>query len=108
MRGALEYPGTEREVDSLHSLVPAGVAWLSILGAEMFSWNNEFPSSKQQGDPGRGGPLWHGQHGFCRERRNLWEQRFTELSSSNELDEELRELAAEGAAKMAEAEASGA
>jgi hypothetical protein len=105
MRAALEYPGNDRELEPLETYLPAAVAWVSILGQEIFSWDNEFPSGKREGDPGRGGPLWDGQHGFCKERWNLWKQRFTELSSSNELTKELRELAAEGAIKMGEAEA---
>ena len=105
MRGALEYPGNDREeVEPLKNYLPAAVAWVSIIGPEIFSWDNEFPTGHREGDPGRGGPLWNGQHGFCKERWKLWKQRFVELSSSDELDKELREVAAEGAAKMDEAE----
>ena len=104
MRGALEYPGVDRELEPLETYLPAAVAWVSLLGEEIFSWDNEFPSGEREGDPGRGGPLWDGQHGFCQKRWKLWKQRFIELSLSNELSKELREVATEGATKMSEAE----
>ena len=104
MRGALEAQVNDPEAGPLEAFIPAAVAWVSILGSEIFSWDREIPSGGTKGDPGRRGPLWDGQRGFCKERWNLWRQRFAELSSSSELSEELRELAAEGAAKMGEAE----
>ena len=110
MREALEYPGTQRILKPLDVSLPAVVAWISGLGPEIVLWDNEFASDQRKGDPGRGGDLWHGKHGFCKERWNLWRQRLIELSSSSELSQELRDLAAHGAAKMdgVEAEASGA
>ncbi len=104
MREALESLEFNLEIQLPEALIPAAVAWVSILGPEMYSWDYEFPYGVNLSDRGRGGPLWNGQHGFCKERWTLWKQRFTELSSSSELSEDLRKLAAEGATKMGEAE----
>ena len=104
MREALEYPADTPDRPKPDALIPAALAWLSILGPEIYTWDKEFPSSHAQGDPGKGGPLWGGQHGFCEERWYLWKRRFEEVSSSNDLSEHLRKLATECVAKMTVAE----
>lgn len=106
MRDALETPEIGPGNIPSELSIPAVVAWIAIAGAEIYSWDRDYPPSHKGGDPARGGPLWSGRHGFCKERWNFWKQRFVEISSpSSELSEDLRKLAAEGATKMDEAEA---
>ena len=105
MREALEYPdlyNIDRPQPDV--LIPTALAWLSISGPQIYTWDKEFLISPTKGDRGRGGPLWSGQHGFCKERWELWKRRFGELSSSTELSEDLRKLAGECVAKMKEVE----
>lgn len=107
MRSALETPIDQinMELDPPDVFIPAAAAWVPILGAEMYYWDKEFHYGDVHGDPGGGGPLWNGQHGFCRERWQVWRKRFGELSLSNELNEGLRQLCKEAEARMAEIEA---
>lgn len=105
MREALEYPDLYTDDRSLPDvMIPTALAWLSISGPQIYTWDNAFLISPTKGDRGRGGPLWGGQHGFCRERWKFWKRRFGELSSSTELSEDLRKLANECAATMSDVE----
>lgn len=102
MRSALETPSDQAIREPIEAFIPAAAAWISILGREMYDWDKEFPYGSPYGDPGGGGPLWDGQHGFCKGRWQLWRERFKELSKSDELSNEARETAARAAATMAE------
>ena len=104
MRAALETPVPRTDFDAPDAQIPAAAALVSILGREMYSWDREFPYGGRQGDPGRGGPLWQGQHGPCKERWQLWRRRFGELSRAAELSDELKTIAREAEAQMAEIE----
>ena len=105
MREALEYPDLYNiDRPQPDALIPTALAWLSLSGPQICTWDKEFLISPTKGDRGRGGPLWSGQHGFCKERWKLWKRRFGELSSSIELSEDLRKLAGECVATMTEVE----
>ena len=105
MRPALETPIGQDETQAPDAEIPAAAAWISVLGREMYSWDREFPHGDREGDPGRGGPLWRGQHGPCKERWQLWRRRFGELSRADELSDELRKIAKDAEAQMADIEA---
>lgn len=111
MRELLETPIEEMntEYEPSERNIPAAAAWISILGKEMYSWDKEFPyghvGDLTVGDPGLGGPLWDGQHGFCKGRWQLWRKQFGELSSSDKLTEGLRQMCKEIEARMSEIEA---
>ena len=106
MRELLETPDFGSDHEDLEALLTAAVGWVSIAGPQIYARDYEFPYGGNLGDRGRGGPLWNGKHGFCKERWALWKQRFVELSSpSSGLSESLRNLCSEGAAKMVEVEA---
>ncbi|KAJ5296033.1 hypothetical protein PENANT_c021G02264 [Penicillium antarcticum] len=85
-REALEEPETQK-AGRLDGLIPVAATWIQILGAEIYTWNEDF------GRRGRGGSLWHGKEGFCVERWHLWRERFGEMAKMEELDDGARRAA---------------
>lgn len=107
MRAALESPVHETRAEQpVHAWIPAAAEWVRVMGAQMYQWDREYKSGSIHGAPGRGGPLWDGKHGFCKERWALWRRRFDELAASeeSELDEETRAIARQAATQMAQVE----
>lgn len=104
-REALEE--TSPTSDVLNAYIPAAVAWLEILGADIFGWDNVFASGGRKGAPGRGGPLWEGTHGFCKERWMLWRKRLGEFAVGNENITAEARMAADEACIMMDEIASG-
>jgi hypothetical protein len=108
MRNALEYPLPDsgrapRKVkgqreQSLCS-IPAAVRLVEVIGELMYSWYHEFEHSPLQA-PGGGGPLWSGKHGFCRERWNLWLEKFVVLSCDDGLEGMYRDESGKAAVVM--------
>ncbi|OJJ80713.1 DUF3632 domain-containing protein [Aspergillus glaucus CBS 516.65] len=83
-RTALETPPNQLPVtDPLDAYVPAAVAWIETLGVGIYVWDEEHEHRPLSGVSGKGGPLWKGKHGFCKER-------FGEVAS---MDDELGEEA---------------
>lgn len=60
--------------DTLNKNVPALAQWI-IHADPLLNCEKEYESGELIGGPGRGGDLWKGMHGFCRERWNLWKDR---------------------------------
>ena len=98
LRETLETP-TEQSVGKLEALIPAAAAWVSILGADIYQWNEGF-----DGALGKGGSLWKGQHGFCKERWQFWKGRFGELAIIEVLGDEVRTAARDAQRTMEEIE----
>jgi hypothetical protein len=73
-----EYYHSEKEWEG-HVLAAAAIA--GIAGAKVRQWDDEFESGPYIGDPGAGGALWDGKHGFCKGRWELWQRRFFEVSA---------------------------
>ena len=96
MRNSLEQP-TEKDLDIY---IPAAATWISVIGRDMYDWDKEFPSGGTQGDPGRGGPLWYHQPGFSKDRWRFWKRRLQELSTTNTLSGEIKEIAKRAAKTM--------
>ncbi|RAL13860.1 DUF3632 domain-containing protein [Aspergillus homomorphus CBS 101889] len=108
-RTALETPRTPREErdedgDALEAWVPAAAAWIEVLGAEIYEWEEEFPAGPLRGAPGSGGPLWNGKHGFCRESWRLWRERFGEISCLEWVEVGIRSVARKAELMMREIE----
>ncbi|OJJ35845.1 hypothetical protein ASPWEDRAFT_76201, partial [Aspergillus wentii DTO 134E9] len=79
-REALERPIKQLDTwNPREAAIPAAAAWIEILGVAIYDWEDDW-SGRVRSAPGRGGPLWKGKHGFCRERWALWRQRFGEIS----------------------------
>ncbi|RHZ61818.1 DUF3632 domain-containing protein [Aspergillus thermomutatus] len=102
---ALETPWVYmQEGDPLEAWIPAAAAWIEVLGVEIYEWDEEFESGPLVGAPGRGGPLWKGKHGFCKERWKLWRERFGEAAKKEDESEEVRRVAEEAELMMKEIE----
>ncbi|KAF7187966.1 hypothetical protein HII31_10866 [Pseudocercospora fuligena] len=94
MRDALESTVSHRNQDTgpLDAFLPAAAAWIDLAGKSLRQCKDDFPPDRGA-NPGKGGPLWEGKHGFCHERWSLWQKRFDELASDSQLSQSLRETA---------------
>ena len=66
----------------------------------------EIEPSQRSGDPLKGGDLWKGKHGFCKERWDLWKDRFGWVHRNVDLEMETRRTAGEAFASMGRVEGS--
>ncbi|KAL3459342.1 hypothetical protein BJX64DRAFT_301438 [Aspergillus heterothallicus] len=107
LRQALETPSDQIDAaaNPPEAWVPAAAVWIEVLGVEIFEWEEEFPVGGNRGAPGRGGPLWDGKHGFCKERWGVWRGRFGVLARGEEEDEQVRRVAGDAEVMMREIEA---
>ncbi|RDW81234.1 DUF3632 domain-containing protein [Aspergillus mulundensis] len=107
LRSTLETPTEQiRPAESLEALIPAAAAWIETLGVEIYKWEEEFESGPKVGARGKGGPLWDGKHGFCKERWELWRKRFGEVARmEGELPEGVKKVAQDAETMMKEIEA---
>lgn len=105
-REALETPSNHLlPTDCLDAYIPAAAAWIEILGVDIYEWDDEFEHGPLVGAPGKGGLLWEGKHGFCKERWKLWRERFGEMARmESKLGEEARMFAREAELMMKEIE----
>lgn len=72
--------------------VPAAAKLVEIAGPKISGWHHEYEyGPRVMMDPGKGGPLWNGLHGFCRERWTFWRKRFFELARETRLGSSIRE-----------------
>ncbi|PYH78813.1 hypothetical protein BO82DRAFT_243353, partial [Aspergillus uvarum CBS 121591] len=101
LRRALETPWAQMAPeDPRAAWVPAAAAWIEVLGAEIYAWEEEYAAGPAAGAPGRGGPLWQGKHGFCRERWGLWRERFGEVARLDGEDVHVRSVAGRAERRM--------
>lgn len=97
-RTALEYAAEEpnREApgpDRRKCHILAAAELVKIAGHLIRHWDFEYEFGPLDGDPGAGGALWNGKHGFCKGRWELWKRRFIEVSFEEELSDEVRACA---------------
>lgn len=108
LREALETPPSQLPSNApLDTCIPAAAAWIEVLGVEIYEWDEEFEHGPLVGAPGRGGPLWNGIHGFCKERWELWRDRFGEVARMEDvpgLGEQTRIIAREAEMMMGQIE----
>lgn len=105
LRVALETPWVHmREDEPLEAWIPAAAAWIEVLGAEIYEWDDEYESGRLVGAPGRGGPLWKGKHGFSTERWKLWRERFGETAKKEDEPDHVRRVAEDSELMMKEIE----
>jgi hypothetical protein len=104
----LETPTKDMEPKSeIEAKIRIAAIWIEIVGVRIYGFNREFEHGPGKNDPGRGGPLWDGKHGFCVERWKLWRRRFVEVGKMDgeELAEEVRVVAREAETRMNKIEA---
>lgn len=93
MRDGLE---NQQDDSMLDALVPAAVAWVMVLGKELYNKEEDLtPKEKNQGNPAMGG-YWYGEKeipGFNRKRWGVWKERFGVIGGLEGVSEETRRLA---------------
>ena len=104
MRDALETPAAQTEDRTLDGHVQAACAWVEHAGEFLYQCQESWEKDPLKGDPAKGGPLWEGKSGFCRERWSLWRERMGELSKEKDLQVETREAAKGAAERMGQLE----
>ncbi|KAM0720933.1 hypothetical protein Q7P37_003218 [Cladosporium fusiforme] len=95
-RDSLEYPLNAPRGDggwAMDCYIPAAAKLVEIAGPRISAWHYEYESGPRVGDRGKGGPLWSGMHGFCKERWLFWRKRLFDLAHETQLDNALREEA---------------
>ncbi|KAL4999778.1 hypothetical protein BDV10DRAFT_49489 [Aspergillus recurvatus] len=105
LRIAIETPWVHMQADEpLEAWIPAAAAWIEVLGAEIYEWDEEYESGHLAGALGSGGPLWKGKHGFSKERWTFWRERFGETARKEDESEHVRRVAEEAGLMMKEIE----
>lgn len=74
--------------------IPVAHAWVMHAGEALVHLDDD------RGQVGKGGSLWKGQSGFCKERWLFWEQGLRHLSDAGHVSREIRQLAQEAAARI--------
>ena len=71
--------------------VRAACAWIQYAGPCLYRSEETWESDPRKGDPAKGGELWKGTSGFCRERWGVWKERFGVLMGVEGVEGGLRE-----------------
>ena len=79
---------------ALDGYIPAAAQWIFYAGSLLYACEDEIVSDPIGGDPYRGGDLWTGKHGFCKERWQFWKVRF-EWAAGSDLQLETKRIARE-------------
>lgn len=98
LREALEE--NHEDTSKLDGGLPAAAQWVFHAGELIYDCEEEIAPHPQGGDPYKGGDLWTGKHGFCKERWELWKQRFDSLAESTDLQTETKQVAREAVVAM--------
>jgi len=104
MRDALETPAAQTRNKTLDGHVQAACAWIQHAGEFLYQCEESWEKDPRKGDPAKGGPLWEGKSGFCRERWSLWRERMGELGKEKGCQDETREAAKRAAERMGQLE----
>lgn len=106
MRSALETPHEDDAPNGAHhpgtaiqkynATIPSAAVWIFAAGRQVYEREYDLtPKRATQGNPGSGGPLWHGKPEFSKKRWALWKKRFRELAELEGLTEEVKGIAKE-------------
>lgn len=98
MRQALETPlnddAESTALQKYETYLPAAAVW--VFGAHDTLYNKEedlTPKDKKHGNPAKGGELWKGKAEFSPMRWNFWKDRFAEISKTDGLSEDIKDVA---------------
>ena len=96
----------QHSIHFLNDLLLAAAQWIFIAGNLYFQSEDNYEQTPRGGDPARGGKLWTGKHGLCKERWAFWKERMRWMESNAELEDDTRKIAADAVEKMTEIERS--
>lgn len=100
MRDALETPVEDIKPEFRDQTLRAAAIWAEFCGEYLHGMEKIWESNLSKGDVARGGPLYSGPTGFCRERWELWRHRFDVLSREEKLEEKTRQAMRNAATRM--------
>ena len=76
--------------------IPAACAWIKYAGEHLIKLDNDY------GRAARGGTLWSGNNGYCRERWQLWREGFSRSAEDVSLSQIARAEARQAADRTSE------
>lgn len=82
----------KRTIYTLDGFTIPAAQWIIHAGHLIFNCEEEYDESGSS-DPAKGGDLWNGKHGFCRERWGFWKERFGWIQTRDELEDDTRAVA---------------
>lgn len=88
----------------LDGSVPPAAQWIFHAGRVLFACEDQIEPSPKRGDPMRGGALWGGKSGFCKERWGLWKNRFEWVQGLHTLEASTKDVAKEAVQVMEQIE----
>lgn len=99
MHDALETPLEDMKAEVRDQTLRAAALWIEFCGEHLHGMEKIWESDPRKGDVARGGPLYPGPKGFCKERWELWRERLDVLCREERLEGKTRQVLA-GAASM--------
>jgi hypothetical protein len=100
MREALETPLKDINLEERDQTLRAAALWIEFCGEHLHLLDQIWEPDRRKGDVARGGPLYDGPTGFCKERWELWRERFGVLSGEDGLAEETRRMVGDAKRRM--------
>jgi hypothetical protein len=100
MRDGLEVPFEDIKPVIRDQTLWAAALWIKFCGEHLHSLNQIWEPDPRKGNVARGGPLYGGPNGFCKERWELWRERFGVLTQVDGLEEGTREMLKDAKRRM--------
>lgn len=97
MRETLE---TDNRAETLEKILPASAMWVVYAGRQLHDSEQGWPAHPLRGNPAKGGPLWSGKSGFCKERWTLWKTMFKSITRRSDTNQATRGFAADAIKAM--------
>jgi hypothetical protein len=100
MRDTLETPLEDIKPEWRDQMLRAAALWIEFCSEHLHSLEQTWEPDPRKGDVARGGPLYNGHKGFCKERWELWRRRFGVLSEEESLETETRKMLGDATRRM--------
>ena len=94
----------DKILSKLDGSVPTAAQWIFHAGRALFTCEDQIEPSPNRGNPMKGGALWGGKSGFCRERWDLWKKRFEWVQGVTTLEASTKEAAKKAVEAMEQIE----
>jgi hypothetical protein len=102
MRAGLETPLKDIKLEERDETLRAAALWIEFCGEHLHPLQQIWEPDARKGDVARGGTLYDGPKGFCKERWELWRERFGVLNQEDGLQEKTKEMLGDAKKKMDE------